>query len=99
MKRASRIVFDARVPGEGIAPVVEAFDEGWQVEVGADMPASDYLEGIDQIAGLRDAAAALAGTDSDAGMASAIEFLLEGLHLQNRLGKSDSGSGSRYQRA
>jgi magnesium chelatase subunit I len=82
--------------------VLDAFEEGWQVEVGPEMPAEDYLEGLEQIPGLREAAAALAGTDSAAGMASAIEFLLEGLHLQNRLNKTESPEDRqvvRYQRA
>jgi len=99
VKRAVRSVFDARVPLEGIASVVEAFDQGWNVEVSAAMPAADYLEGLDQIPGLRSAAAGLAGGDSAARMASAIEFILEGLHLSNRLNKRESGQGVRYQKA
>ena len=98
VRRACRVVFEETVAGEGTASVVDAFEEGWQVEVGPGMAAEDYLEGLDQIPGLREAAAALAGTDSAAGMASAIEFVLEGLHLQNRLNKSESGAGARYQR-
>jgi len=99
VKRAVRSVFDARVPLEGIASVVEAFDQGWNVEVSAAMPAADYLEGLDQIPGLRSAAAGLAGGDSAARMASAIEFVLEGLHLANRLNKRETGQGVRYQKA
>ncbi len=96
VKRACRVVFDARVPLEGMAPVLESFQQGWKVEVSADMPAHDYLEGLDEIQGLREAAAVLAGGDSPGRLASAIEFLLEGLHLQNRLNKSSSQSGARY---
>jgi magnesium chelatase subunit I len=102
MRRATRVVFEERLAGEGTASVLDAFEEGWQVEVGPEMPAEDYLEGLEQIPGLREAAAALAGTDSAAGMASAIEFLLEGLHLQNRLNKTESPEDRqvvRYQRA
>ena len=90
--------FDATVPLEGVASVVEAFDKGWAVEVGADMPSSEYLEGLDEIPGLREAAAQLAGGDSPARLASAIEFVLEGLHLSNRLSKRGSDAGSRYAR-
>lgn len=87
MCRATRLVFDARVPLEGVASVVESFNQGWAVEVSADLPAGEYLEGLDEIAGLRDAAAQLAGGDSPPRLASAIEFILEGLHLSNRLNK------------
>jgi predicted RNase H-like HicB family nuclease len=31
-------------------------------------------------------------------LASAIEFVLEGLHLNNRLNKAESESGARYQK-
>jgi len=99
LKRAARVVFDARVPLEGMASVIEAFDAGWQVEVGAEMSSIDYLEGLDEIAGLRDAAAALAGGDSPARMASAIEFILEGLHLSNRLNKAVGAGRARYEKA
>lgn len=88
IQRAIRQVFDVRVPLEGMASVIESFNQGWNVEVSAEMPAVDYLEGLDEIQGLRDAAAQLAGGDSPERLACAIEFLLEGLHLQNRLNKN-----------
>jgi len=96
MRRAVRVVFDAAVPLEGVASVVESFNQGWQVEVSAEMAAPDYLEGLDEIQGLREAAALLAGGDSPERLASAIEFILEGLHLANRLNKSANEQGARY---
>ena len=51
-----------------------------------------------EIDGLREAAVSLCGGDSPAQLASAVEFLLEGLHLQNRLNKSEGREGARYQR-
>ena len=97
VRRATRRVFDEQLTSEGLATVVEAFNQGWQVEVGPMMKAADYLDGLDEIPGLRDAAAALAGGDSPAQLASAIEFILEGLHLHNQLNKSDGEHGPRYQ--
>jgi len=98
VKRATRKVFDALVPVEGIASVVEAFDHGWKVEVSAAMPSGEYLEGIDAIAGLREAAASLAGGDTPPRLASAIEFVLEGLHLANRLNKAETDGRVQYAR-
>ncbi|NNL65322.1 MAG: sigma 54-interacting transcriptional regulator [Myxococcales bacterium] len=95
-KRATRVVFEAVAASEGLAPVVEAFEQGWQVEVSEAMPSAEYLEGLDEIPGLRDGAAALAGGDSPARLASAIEFILEGLHLQNRLNKTERDGSLRY---
>jgi len=94
--RAVRVVFEGLAPAEGLAPVVEAFDQGWQVEVSEDMPAAEYLEGLDQIPGLREGAAALGGGHSPERLASAIEFILEGLHLQNRLNKNERDGKVRY---
>jgi len=97
LRRATRRVFDECAAGEGLASVVEAFDAGWQVEVAAYLASSEYLEGLDEIAGLRDAAAQLAGGDTPARLASAIEFILEGLHLSNELNKNQSDGRARYQ--
>ncbi len=55
--------------------------------------------GLDEIEGLRAVAEKLAGDDSPACMASAIEFILEGLHLANRLNKDELDQGLRYQKA
>jgi magnesium chelatase subunit I len=76
--------------------VVESFNQGWNVEVSAGMPAGDYLEGLDEIGGLREAATRLAGGGCPECLASAIEFILEGLHLANRLNKTTVESGARY---
>jgi magnesium chelatase subunit I len=97
-RRSLKRVFDALVPSEGIASVVEAFDQGWKIDVSAAMPSAEYLEGLDAIAGLRDAAARLAGGDTHARLASAIEFVLEGLHLSNRLNKAEDDGRVRYAR-
>jgi magnesium chelatase subunit I len=98
-RRAIKRVFDELVPLEGIASVVRSFDEGWKVEVSPAMPSPEYLAGLKEIAGLRDAAAGLAGGDSPARLASAIEFILEGLHLSNRLNKSVSERSALYTQA
>jgi len=98
MQRAAKLVFDERVPLEGVASVVESFEQGWNVEVSEAMLAQEYLVGLDEIAGLRDAAAQLAGGDSPARMAAAIEFVLEGLHLSNRLNKQVGERGTVYAR-
>ena len=99
LQRAVRVVFDGAVGLEGVASVLEAFQEGWAVEVSEGMGSKEYLDGLDQIPGLREAAARLAGGDSPARLAAAIEFVLEGLHLQNKLNKSSSDGGARYTRA
>ena len=95
-RRAVHVVFDELVQPDDLAPVVKAFDEGWQVEVSAKMSAADYLVGLDEIDGLRAAAERLAGEGSPGRMAAAIEFILEGLHLANRLNKEVGAGGVRF---
>ncbi len=97
--RSVKRVFDEQVPLEGVASVVESFDQGWNVEVSEQMEAGEYLSGLDEIAGLREAAIHLAGGDSPARIASAIEFILEGLHLSNRLNRHEHEKGARYSRS
>ncbi|MBW2695705.1 MAG: sigma 54-interacting transcriptional regulator [Deltaproteobacteria bacterium] len=99
VRRACRRVFEERTSVEALASAVEAFDAGWQVEVSADLRAVEYLEGLDEITGLREAAVALVGGDSPPRLASAIEFILEGLHLSNALNKSESEGRVRFQKA
>ncbi|MFT5441599.1 MAG: magnesium chelatase subunit I [Myxococcota bacterium] len=96
IERAIRVVFEERVSEEDVKPVAEAFDQGWQVEVAASMASNGYLEGLDEIAGLRPLAETLAGGASDARLAAAIEFVLEGMHLANRLNKDDVSGATRF---
>jgi magnesium chelatase subunit I len=99
VRRASKVVFDERIPLEGMASVLEAFERGWKVEVAQEMPAREYLSGLEEIPGLEAAAVQLAGGGSPERIASAIEFVLEGLHLSNRLNKRAREKGVLYARA
>ena len=76
--------------------MTEAFDAGWNVEVSSAMPAREVLAGLEQLDGLREAARGLAGGDSPARLAAALEFLLEGLHLSNKLNKTPRERAARY---
>ncbi len=96
MQRAIRVVFEERVEQAQVKPVIEAFDQGWQVEVSAAQASASVLEGLDEITGLREVAASLAEGDSEARLASAIEFVLEGLHLANKLNKESVEGATRF---
>ena len=54
------------------------------------------VDGMDNIAGLGAAVAKLGEPDTPACAASAIEFVLEGLHLSNKLNKETDGSRILY---
>jgi magnesium chelatase subunit I len=99
LRRATKVAFDARCESLALDPVVQAFEQGWRVEVSSAMPAALVLSGLDEIPGLREAAALLAGSQSPPRLAASVEFLLEGLHLANRLNKSLRDGSARYGRA
>jgi magnesium chelatase subunit I len=59
--------------------------------------AADYVALVGEMKALREPVLALTGGDeSAASVASAIEFLLEGLHLSKRLNKEAVGGRAQY---
>ncbi len=87
LQKAVHAVFAERFNLEELSGVVAAFHEGWGVEVSDEMPSAGYLQGMDDIKGLRPAVAKLVPEGTPGLIASAIEFILEGLHLNNKLNK------------
>jgi magnesium chelatase subunit I len=84
--------------------VVEAFDEGLVIETGDRVPSREYVRWMHEVPGLPAAVRALdpdaAGDDPTNAprVASAVEFILEGLHLQRRLNKDNGATGVVYRR-
>ena len=91
LNRAILKVFDKYAKVEDMKKVIEYFEQGWGVEVSDAMPSEEYLEGIRAISGLREAIVALGPFESPGLMAAATEFLLEGLHLHQKLNKEHEG--------
>ncbi len=92
-------VFRRRVTLENPAGIVGAFTEQVVVHAGDDLPSAAYLAVLADIPELEPPTRALAGpaaAESPALMASALEFLLEGLHLTKRLNKDASGARALY---
>jgi magnesium chelatase subunit I len=89
-------VFDQRFSLNSLQKVVEYFNSGWGVEVSDQMASEDYLEGIKEIPGLKEAIRTLGIQESPTLMASATEFVLEGLHLHQKLNKEIEGGRATY---
>ena len=89
-------VFDQHFSLNSLQKVVEYFNAGWGVEVSDNMPSQDYLEGIKEIPGLKEAIRTLGIQESPTLMASATEFVLEGLHLHQKLNKEVEGGRATY---
>jgi magnesium chelatase subunit I len=96
LNRAIVKTFDERVDIDRLQPVVDYFNSGWGVEVSDTMGSADYLEGIKEIPGLKDAIGSLGDIESPAFLASATEFVLEGLHLHQKLNKETIGGRIAY---
>jgi magnesium chelatase subunit I len=89
-------VFDQHFTLNSLQKVVEYFNSGWGVEVSDQMASQDYLEDIKQIPGLKEAIRSLKIQESPSLMASATEFVLEGLHLHQKLNKEIQGGRVTY---
>ena len=101
MAAATLAVFRRRVTLDDPQSIVAAFHEQVVVHVGDDLPSSAYLAVLADVPELEPPTRKLAGpeaaeAESPALMASAMEFLLEGLHLTKRLNKDASGARALY---
>jgi magnesium chelatase subunit I len=96
IKAAVLSVFKERCPIDQLRAVVDAFEEGTIVHAGDDVPATSYVELLAKMPDLRKQVLALAGSESPAAVASAVEFVLEGLHLSKRLNKDAVGARATY---
>jgi magnesium chelatase subunit I len=91
------LVFRRRVVLAEPQSVVGAFTTDTVVHAGDDLPASAYATTLTQMPALSAPVLALTGGSEDPGLvASAVEFLLEGLHLTKRLNKEAAGSRAIY---
>jgi magnesium chelatase subunit I len=95
MQRAVLTVFNRHFTGGDLDEVVTAFQGGLAVEVGDDMPSKEYGRQIGEARPLHAAVRKL-GAGDPAGVAAAIEFVLEGLHLSKKLNKDLRAGHQRY---
>ncbi len=96
LSRAVHGVFARHVDldGEEIGELVDAFDGGLVLETAELLPSADYARLVHDVPGLSSAVGRLAAGESQASLASAVEFLVEGLHLNRRLNKERVAGGS-----
>jgi magnesium chelatase subunit I len=96
VKAAVLETFRATCKPEKLTTLVGAFDEGLVVHTGDDVPAASYASLLSDLPGLRDTLADLEVGETPACVASAVEFVLEGLHLSKRLNKDAVGGKAAY---
>ncbi len=96
--------FKQKVSSEGVRQVADAFEGDVVASTGDDVPIVDYTALLAKVPALAVPVAELLGDDVDglddagreAAQASAIELILEGMHLSKRLNKDALGSRSSY---
>ena len=93
-------VFRDLVPSELHRPIVDAFEEHEGVSTGEDIGSAAYVHLVnEEIPALKPAVDALLAGEASTGpamTASAVELVLEGLHLSKRLNKHASGGRAHY---
>ena len=86
-RRAVKVVFDEHFKAEDVSPIVESFQNGVEAQVSQSQPSEDYMDGLKVIPKLKACVQTLADPKSPPEVSSAIEFILEGLHLSNKLNR------------
>ena len=93
---AIAVVFGRYFDLGALEPVIMQFKAGLAIEVGEALKAGDYASIVGRIEGLDEALQPLGVGEDAASLAAAVEFLLEGLHLNKRLNKDVVGSNVFY---
>ena len=78
--------------------LLRSFENGMTIEVSDSMPSMEYAQQAFRVEGLKRAVAKLNAQGNPAMIASATEFILEGLHLNRKLNKDRSRGRSHYRR-
>ena len=92
VKKAVQNMFSRYFTPRDFDAVLTRFDEGLTVETGTDIPSLSYADKLPQMANMREMIARIESSNDPAAIASAIEFVLEGLYLNRRLNR-DQTSG------
>ncbi len=98
MQGAVSAVFNKHFTVQEFEELITRFHNGMQLEVADGKPSMEYVHQVSEIKALRQAVAKLGAQGNPAVAASAVEFVLEGLHLNRRLNKDRGATGVRYHR-
>jgi len=96
IRRATLKVHGEYFDNQDLEDIVVSFGEGTKVETGSEKSAQGYLAFLEEINGLSAAVGRLTNDNHPEVVASGIEFVLEGLHLNRRLNCQKTGTGFRY---
>jgi magnesium chelatase subunit I len=97
LKAAVLNIYKARISPAEVKDIVAAFEGGLVVHTGEDVTSADLGKLLTQVPSIKATVVGLTdGDESPAAVASAVEFILEGLHLSKRLNKDVAGAKATY---
>lgn len=91
VKKAVQNTFGRYYSPREFSAVLTRFEEGLAIETGADVSSGSYAEKLPQMANMREMVNRIEESDDPAAIASAVEFVLEGLYLNRRLNRDQTG--------
>ena len=97
-RRAVLRIFGSRFDVDQLDRIVTAFDMGHTAKTSSEKPAAEYMALLEEVDGLADAVKQLTSDERAEVVASAVDFILEGLHLNRRLNCERTSSGYLYRR-
>ena len=97
-RRAVLRTFGSYFEVDDLEAIVDSFDLGNRAETGSDLSAAGYPDLVKNIDGLDKAVKKLTRDKRPEVIASAVEFILEGLHLSRKLNCDRSGEAVVYKR-
>ena len=89
-------VFKRHFSISSLNPIIAQFTNGFNVEVSDMMPAKKYLRYTKELTGLPEAIKKITKSEQPELIASAGEFILEGLHVNKKLNKTQSDGKTVY---
>ena len=96
VQRAIKNVFDRTFALAEFDSLLAAFQRGATMHVSASLPSQEYVKQALQIPGMKGAIAKLGAYGDPAAVAAAVEFVLEGLHLNRKLNKERGETRSTF---
>ena len=95
-RKAVLNIFGRHFNVSDLETVVQGFEGGLKLETGSEMASKEYVRMLPRIEGLSEAVNSVGADGQPELIASATEFVLEGLHLNRKLNCDRMQKGSRY---
>ncbi len=98
IRKAVLNVFNGYYQVAELEEIITQFSGGFSVEVSDTMSAKSYMRNVKEMMGLTGVIKVVADSERPEAVAAAVEFILEGLHLNRRLNKANIKGKTVYRR-